>query len=92
MQEWAAHSLATIFPRMAFNLKKVLKALLLSSNQPLAVKDVQAVFTRFHEQQTLPLPGIVSDDPPASETPSASGEGQVASGTDAGAAATPYPG
>ena len=74
---------------MAFNLKKVLKALLLSSNQPLAVKDVQAVFTRFHEQQTLPLPGIVSDDPPASETPSASGEGQVASGTDAGAAATP---
>ena len=27
---------------MAFNLKKVLKALLLSSNQPLAIKDVQA--------------------------------------------------
>jgi len=46
---------------MAFNLKKVLKALLLSSNQPLSVKDIQGVFTRFHEQQTLPLPGIVTD-------------------------------
>lgn len=34
---------------MAFNLKKVLKALLLSSNQPLAIKDIQAAFTRFHE-------------------------------------------
>jgi segregation and condensation protein B len=61
------------FPRMAFNLKKVLKAWLLSSNQPLAIKDVQAAFARFHEQQTLPLPGIVSDDSPA-----ASGEGQAA--------------
>jgi segregation and condensation protein B len=46
---------------MAFNLKKVLKALLLSSNQPLAIKDIQAVFTRFHEQMTLPLPGVVTD-------------------------------
>lgn len=35
---------------MAFNLKKVLKALLLSTNQPLAIKDIQAAFTRFHEQ------------------------------------------
>ena len=41
---------------MAFNLKKVLKALLLSTNQPLAIKDIQAAFTRFHEQATtLPL-------------------------------------
>ena len=41
---------------MAFNLKKVLKALLLSSSQPLAIKDIQAAFTRFHEQATaLPL-------------------------------------
>ena len=46
---------------MAFNLKKVLKALLLSSNQPLSIKDIQAVFTRFHEQMTLPLPGVVTD-------------------------------
>jgi segregation and condensation protein B len=35
---------------MAFNLKKVLKALLLSTSQPLAIKDIQAAFTRFHEQ------------------------------------------
>jgi segregation and condensation protein B len=35
---------------MAFNLKKVLKALLLSTNQPLGVKDIQAAFTRYHDQ------------------------------------------
>ena len=35
---------------MAFNLKKVLKALLLSTNQPLSIKDVQGAFTRFHDQ------------------------------------------
>ena len=29
--------------RMAFNLKKVLKALLLSSGQPLSIKDIQAL-------------------------------------------------
>lgn len=34
---------------MAFNLKKVLKALLFSSSQPLAIKDIQAAFTRFHD-------------------------------------------
>lgn len=39
---------------MAFNLKKVLKALLLSTNQPLSIKDIQAAFTRFHEQAALP--------------------------------------
>ncbi len=40
---------------MAFNLKKVLKALLLSSSQPLAIRDIQAAFTRFHEQGSLAL-------------------------------------
>ncbi|MBS0663564.1 MAG: SMC-Scp complex subunit ScpB [Verrucomicrobia bacterium] len=40
---------------MAFNLKKVLKALLLSSNQPLATKDIQDAFARFHETDSLPL-------------------------------------
>ncbi|MCX6952408.1 MAG: SMC-Scp complex subunit ScpB [Verrucomicrobia bacterium] len=38
---------------MAFNLKKVLKALLLSTNQPLSIKDVQGAFTRFHDQAAL---------------------------------------
>jgi segregation and condensation protein B len=37
---------------MAFNLKKVLKALLFSTSQPLSVKDIQAAFTRFHESAT----------------------------------------
>jgi segregation and condensation protein B len=47
---------------MAFNLQKVLKALLLSSSQPLAIKDIQAAFTRFHEQQLLP--GVERATPP----------------------------
>lgn len=47
----AHHS--TGFSRMAFNLKKVLKALLLSSSQPLPIKDIQAAFSRFHEQSFL---------------------------------------
>ena len=40
---------------MAFNLKKVLKALLYSSSQPLAIKDIQAAFERFH-RQAVPAP------------------------------------
>ena len=43
---------------MAFNLKKVLKALLFSSGQSLSVKDIQATFARFHDQPTLPLAGV----------------------------------
>lgn len=39
---------------MAFNLTKVLKVLLFSTNRPLTTKDIQAVFTRFHEQGPLP--------------------------------------
>jgi segregation and condensation protein B len=35
---------------MAFNLKKVLKVLLFSSNQPLSIAEIQDTFTRFHEQ------------------------------------------
>jgi segregation and condensation protein B len=49
---------------MAFNLKKVLKALLLSSSQPLATKDIQAAFTRFHEQATLAYEPDVEGAPP----------------------------
>ncbi|HRE83978.1 MAG TPA: SMC-Scp complex subunit ScpB [Opitutaceae bacterium] len=47
---------------MAFNLQKVLKALLFSSSQPLAIKDIQAVFSRFHEQATLPLEAPDSEE------------------------------
>ncbi len=36
--------------RMAFDLQQVLKALLFSTGQPLAVKDIQAAFSRFHDE------------------------------------------
>lgn len=42
---------------MAFNLQEVLKALLFASPGSLAVKDIQGVFTRFHEEATE-LPGL----------------------------------
>lgn len=43
---------------MAFDLKRVLKVMLFASNGPLAVKDIQTAFTRFHEQaENLPLTG-----------------------------------
>jgi segregation and condensation protein B len=45
---------------MAFNLKKVLKALLYSSNQPLAIRDIQGVFERFHLQS---IPSAAPDAP-----------------------------
>jgi segregation and condensation protein B len=54
--------------RMAFNLKKVLKALLFSSNRPLAAKDIQDAFTRFHEQALLPpAPTAEAAQPPAGQ-------------------------
>ena len=61
---------------MAFNLKKVLKALLLSSSQPLSIKDIQAAFARFHEAGSLlPLAagdagqGTSGENKPAEGTP-----------------------
>jgi segregation and condensation protein B len=54
---------------MAFNLKKVLKALLLSSSQPLAIKDIQAAFTRFHEQaNAFSAAGAAADETESSGT------------------------
>jgi segregation and condensation protein B len=44
---------------MAFDLKKVLKALLFSSNEPLAAGDIQAAIARFHE---TPPPAAADDD------------------------------
>lgn len=35
---------------MEFNLKKILKALLFSTGEWLSIKDIQAVITRYHEQ------------------------------------------
>jgi segregation and condensation protein B len=67
---------------MAFNLKKVLKALLFSSSQPLAIKDIQAAFTRFHDSafglqsepvEEAPTPSVQSDpvEPMTASTESA---------------------
>src|SRR6266498_1846428 len=67
--------------RMAFNLKKVLKALLLSSSQPLAIKDIQAAFTRFHEtdlpltREEPPTEGPKTEDGEPSTAPVAGDEG-----------------
>lgn len=62
---------------MAFNLKKVLKALLLSTSQPLAIKDIQAAFTRFHEEASRLA---VDEDAAAGEgaPPEATPEGGIA--------------
>lgn len=55
------------FTRMAFNLKKVLKAWLLSTNQPLSIKDVQGAFTRFHNQAAALAPVVETEaEAPAS--------------------------
>ena len=52
---------------MAFNLQKVLKALLFSSSQPLSVKDIQSVFARFHEQALLTASPEVAESASAVE-------------------------
>ena len=66
---------------MAFNLKKVLRALLFSTSQPLSVKDIQTAFTRFHEQAVLPV--VEGEEnavppPPAADGTIATGEGAPA--------------
>jgi segregation and condensation protein B len=59
---------------MAFNLKKVLKALLLSSSQPISIKDIQAVFTRYHETARPPAPeGEIAPAPEAAAPAAADG-------------------
>ncbi len=55
---------------MEFNLKKILKALLLSNSEPLSIRDIQAVITRYHEQAETEPPE------PEAEEPNAEGDGQ----------------
>lgn len=61
---------------MAFDLKRVLKVMLFASNGPLAVKDIQTAFARFHEQaESLPLTGEAEQGAaPAEGVPGAEGE------------------
>lgn len=57
---------------MAFDLQRTLKALLFASPGSLTVKDIQAVFTRFHEEASqLPL----ADSGEAAEPADAAGGG-----------------
>lgn len=54
---------------MAFNLKKVLKALLFSSSQPLSVKDIQSVFERYHRRACAPAAPAPATAPPEAAGP-----------------------
>lgn len=56
-----AAGLLRFFPRMAFNLKLVLKALLFSSSQPLTIKDIQTIFNRYHDQAQAVLTKAAED-------------------------------
>jgi segregation and condensation protein B len=70
---------------MAFNLKKVLKALLLSSNQPLSIKDVQAAFQRFHESSPARASEeeAAAEDAPAASQPLSESAADLAAATGA---------
>lgn len=46
---------------MEFNLKKILKAMLASTSEPLSIKDIQAVITRYHEQREKQPAGTRDD-------------------------------
>jgi len=45
-----------------FDLKRILKALLFSSNEPLSIKDVQGVITRYHHQREEERAELVAED------------------------------
>jgi segregation and condensation protein B len=57
-----------------FNLKRVLKALLLSTSEPLSIKDIQKVVQRYHDERRLPevepAAPLATEAPSASEPPS----------------------
>lgn len=60
---------------MAFHLPSVLKALLFSSGQPLTIKEIQAVFARYHDQhapqspEDEPAAGVIEAPVDAAEPP-----------------------
>jgi segregation and condensation protein B len=77
---------------MAFNLKKVVRALLLSSSQPLAIKDIQDAVARFHEQKSAIaalLDEAAAAGPVGADGAAAPTEGTAAPETAAPAAALP---
>ncbi len=48
---------------MEFNLKRVLKALLLSTSEPISIKDIQRVVQRYHDERRPPEPGAAVSPP-----------------------------
>jgi segregation and condensation protein B len=66
---------------MAFNLQKVLKALLFASSGPLTVKDIQSVIARFHDSRQAGSPGAQAV--PTGEAAPATGEPFEVADTDA---------
>ena len=68
---------------MAFSLDRVLKALLFGASGPLNIKDIQKVFTKFHEQsETLPEEeplAAVEDDSERVDAPFLEAEGMPTS-------------
>ena len=57
---------------MGFNLKKILTALLFSTSEPLSIKDIQAVITRYHSEND----GRAKQQSAAEETDDAADGGQ----------------
>lgn len=55
---------------MAFDLQRILEALLFSSSEALSIKDIQAVITRYHQQELVPEEGGTSASTLDSEVPS----------------------
>ncbi|KXU35121.1 segregation and condensation protein B [Cephaloticoccus primus] len=70
---------------MAFNLKKVIRALLFSSTQPLTTKDIQATFARFHDSEEADGKEPAAAQPLAGSTAGAQ-EGEAATAVPAAAA------
>ncbi|HAZ65443.1 MAG TPA: hypothetical protein DCY41_01665, partial [Opitutae bacterium] len=48
-----------VFP-VEFNLKRVLKSLLLSTSDPISIKDIQKVVQRHHDERRVALPDAES--------------------------------
>jgi segregation and condensation protein B len=72
---------------MAFDLQQVIKALLFSTGQPLAVKDIQGAFTRFHDEASRLALTAASGGSPL--TPEAGKTADAGAGPMAGAEAEP---
>lgn len=58
---------------MEFNLKRVLKALLLSTSEPISIKDIQRVVQRYHDERRQPA-GEAGESSPAPAAEPGAGE------------------